>query len=529
LDECLSEVDVKNSNVPRSKTILMILDGFGVNPSKKYNAVYEADTPKLDEYFGKYPHTTLQASGRAVGLPDGQMGNSEVGHLTIGCGSILRQDLVRIDDAIEDGSFAKNHSLLNALNAAKRDNRPLHLLGLVSDGGVHSHISHLIALLKACMEHGVKPVLHAITDGRDTAPKAAKQFIQHVLAVMEMTGGEIATVTGRFYAMDRDNRWDRTKIAWDAMVNGIGTPATDALQAIDDAYAAGENDEFIKPRILPNASLIQSNDPVLFFNFRNDRPRQIAKALAAEDFKDFDRGSFEPVSLTTMTEYDKRLLVRVMFSPERPATNLAQTISLAGLKQLHCAETEKYAHVTFFFNGGRERTYAGEERIVIDSPKVETYDLQPEMSAKEVADTVINAVEQNQYCFIVVNFANGDMVGHTAIPDAVIKAVETLDREAGRVLDAAVANGYSVILTADHGNCDEYIDPLSGEPNTQHTVYPVPCLIVDKAQWRLSTEGGLSNLAPTVLQLMGLPKPDGMNSKSLLLEEIATGSKPAVY
>ena len=513
----------RHPNVPRRKTILVILDGFGVNPSKRFNAIHEANTPNFDRYFGQYQHTTLQASGRAVGLPDGQMGNSEVGHMTIGCGSILRQDLVRIEDAIEDRSFYKNHSLLNALANAKADKRPLHLLGLVSDGGVHSHMTHIIALLKACMEHDVKPVLHVITDGRDTAPKLAKQFIQQIQTVMEMTGGEIATVTGRFYAMDRDNRWERTKLAWDAMVRGIGTPASSALQAVDDAYAAGETDEFIKPRIMPNAELIQSNDTVLFFNFRNDRPRQTAKALADPDFADFDRGDFEPVSLTTMTEYDKRLLAPVIFSPERPATNLAQTISLAGLKQLHCAETEKYAHVTFFFNGGRERTYAGEERIVIPSPKVETYDTQPEMSAKEVADTIISAIKQDKYCFIVVNFANGDMVGHTAVPGAVIKAVEALDREVGRLLDSAVAHHYSVILTADHGNCDEYVDPLTGEPNTQHTVYPVPCLIMDKSNWRLSTEGGLSNLAPTVLQLMGLPKPDGMKSKSLLLEEFPKG------
>jgi 2,3-bisphosphoglycerate-independent phosphoglycerate mutase len=520
---------VRHSNVPRRRTILIILDGVGVNPSKKFNAVYEANTPRLDEYFGKYPHTTLQASGRAVGLPDGQMGNSEVGHMTIGCGMILKQDLVRIDDAIEDGSFYKNHSLLGVLAAAKQDNRPLHLVGLVSDGGVHSHINHISALLKACMEYGVKPVLHAITDGRDTSPKIARQFIKHIMDLMERTGGEIATISGRFYAMDRDNRWDRIKLAWDAMINGVGIPAADPLQAIDDAYAAGETDEFIKPRILPNAQLIGSGDPVLFFNFRNDRPRQLAKALAAEDFVEFDRGDFETVALTTMTEYDKRLLVRVMFPPERPATNLAQTLSLAGLKQLHCAETEKYAHVTFFFNGGRERTYAGEDRIVIESPKVETYDLQPEMSAKEVADTVINAMEQNKHCFIVVNFANGDMVGHTAVPAAVIKAVEALDREVGRVLDTAVAQEYSVILTADHGNCDEYIDPLSGEPNTQHTVYPVPCLVMDKSHWRLSTEGGLSNLAPTVLQLIGLAKPESMKGKTLLLEEITPGHSAKSY
>lgn len=505
--------------VPRRKTVLVILDGFGVNPSKRFNAIHEAHTPSLDRYFSQYPHTTLRASGRSVGLPDGQMGNSEVGHMTIGCGAILKQDLVRIDDAIEDSSFFNNHALLNVIQHAKAEGRPLHLLGLVSDGGVHSHINHLLALLRVCMEHSVKPVLHAITDGRDTPPKVAKQYIKQVLDVMELTGGEIATVTGRFYALDRDNRWERTKVAWDAIVHGIGTPAANPLAAIEDAYAAGESDEFIKPRIMPHAERIQAGDAVLFFNFRNDRPRQIAKALADETFEGFDRGSFEPIALTTMTEYDKNLLAPVVFPPERPAINLAQAISLAGMKQLHCAETEKYPHVTFFFNGGRERTYAGEDRIVIPSPKVETYDMQPEMSAREVADTVIKAIKEDKYCFIVVNFANGDMVGHTAVREAIIKAVETLDREVGRLLDTAVEHNYSVILTADHGNCDEYMDPLTGEPNPQHTVYPVPCLIIDKSNWQLSTEGGLSNLAPTVLQLMGIPKPEAMPAKSLLLKE----------
>ena len=520
---------MKESTIPRRKTMLIILDGFGVNPSKKYNAIYEANTPRFDEYFGRYPHTTLQASGRSVGLPDGQMGNSEVGHMTIGCGIILKQDLVRIDDAIEDRSLFENTALLNALQQAKAANRPLHLIGLLSDGGVHSHINHIIALLKAAQNAGVKPVLHAIMDGRDTAPKAGRAYVARILEVMQQTGGEIATISGRFYTMDRDKRWERTKIAWDMLVKGIGTAAVNPLAAIDDAYAVGETDEFIKPRIMPNADLIQSGDAVLFFNFRNDRPRQTAEALAIADFSHFDRGDFQPVKLTTMTEYDAKYPFPIMFPPERPTTNLAQTISQAGLKQFHCSETEKYAHVTFFFNSGREAPYEGEERKVIPSPKVETYDLKPEMSAPEVADTVVAALDSQQYDFIVVNFANGDMVGHTAVPGAVIKAVETLDHEVGRVLDAAVKNQYSVIMTADHGNCDEYIDPLSGEPNTQHTVYPVPCLVMDQVNWRLSTDGGLSNLAPTILQLMGLPKPEGMKGKTLLLEEIAAGTTPAAY
>ena len=496
------------------------MDGVGVNPSKKNNAFHEANTPRLDEYFSQYPHTTLQASGPAVGLPDGQMGNSEVGHLTIGCGIIIKQDLVRIDDAIEDGSFKKNTVLRNTIFLAKENKRPVHLVGLVSDGGVHSHIDHLCALIKLCKKMNVKPVVHAITDGRDTSPKSAKKYITQLVKAVEKYGGSVATVTGRFYAMDRDNRWNRTNLAWDAMVNGVGEPASDPIQAVEDAYADGQTDEFIRPRIMPNAEAIQSSDSLIFFNFRNDRPRQLAEALGMEEFDKFDRADYSPIVVTCLTEYDKKLLAPVAFPPERPSTNLAHAISLSGYRQLHCSETEKYAHVTFFLNGGRETPYAGEDRIMVKSPTVHTYDECPEMSAKEVADEIINAVNKQKHSFIVVNFANGDMVGHSAIPDAIIKAVETLDTEVGRVLDAAVEQDYSVIVTADHGNCDEYVDPFTGEPSTQHTVYPVPCLIVDKSFWRLRTTGGLSNLAPTVLHLMGLPKPKGISCKSLLLEEL---------
>lgn len=517
------------NTVPRRKTILIILDGFGVNPSKKYNAVYEANTPNLDKYFGSYPHTTLQASGRAVGLPDGQMGNSEVGHLTLGCGTILKQDLVRIDDAIDDGSLAQNKALLAALDYAKAENRPLHLIGLVSDGGVHSHINHLVALINICHQHGVVASVHAITDGRDTAPKAALGFIQRAEAELAKTGGVLSTITGRFYAMDRDKRWERVKVAWDGLVLGEGVQVQSGTEAIENAYATEETDEFIKPRIIKGAKLIQSADPVLFFNFRNDRPRETSEALASVEFKHFDRGNFKPVKLTTMTLYDNHLPATIMYQPERASTNLADVISQAGLKQFHCSETEKYAHVTFFFNSGKEEPYAGEERLVIPSPKVETYDLKPEMSAPEVADAVCAALDKGEHSFIVVNFANGDMVGHTAVGNAVIKAVEALDREVGRVLDCAVKNEYSVVLTADHGNCDEYIDPLTGEPNTQHTVYPVPCLVIDKQHWRLSTSGGLSNIAGTVLQLMGLEQPAAIQGRSLLLEPIQAGTAPAAY
>lgn len=504
--------------VPRSKTMLLILDGFGVNPSKKNNAVHEANTPNLDEYFGKYPHTTLQASGTSVGLPEGQMGNSEVGHLTIGCGTILRQDLVRINDAIDDGSFAQNATLRNAMLQAKENNRPVHLLGLVSDGGVHSHVNHLCALIRMCKDEGVIPAMHVITDGRDTSPKSAIRFIQQLGETLKSANGGISTMIGRFYAMDRDSRWDRTKLAWDLMVHGEGETMTSAIDAIETCYTEGKTDEFLPPYIMKDAAIVEPDDALIFFNFRNDRPRQLAEALGMDNFTGFDRKHYEPITVTCITEYDKKLLAPVAFTPERPATNLSHTICLAGFKQLHCAETEKYAHVTFFFNGGRETPYAGEDRIMIDSPKVNTYDEAPEMNAKKVADTIIEAVNKQEHSFIVVNFANGDMVGHSAIPDAIIKAVETLDTEAGRVLDAAVENDYSVILTADHGNCDEYIDPFTGEPSTQHTVYPVPCLIIDKDFWRLRTNAGLSSLAPTVLELMGLVKPEAMEGRSILLD-----------
>ena len=517
---------MKKREVPRRKTMLLILDGFGVNPSKKYNAVYEANTPRLDEYFGKNPHTTLQASGKSVGLPKGQMGNSEVGHFTLGCGMIVKQDLVRIDDSIKDGRFFEKPALLSSLEVVKAYKSQLHLVGLVSDGGVHSHINHLKALFKLCQNHNIEPILHVITDGRDTAPKSAKRYIQQVLETIKETGGSIATITGRFYAMDRDNRWDRTELAWQGMVNGIGTAVSDPLSAIDAAYANGETDEFIRPRILPNAKFIQEDDCVIFFNFRDDRPRQLAAALGAEEFENFDRGDFETTALTCLTEYDKSLLAPVVFRPERPSTNLSHVVALAGYKQFHCAETEKYAHVTFFFNGGREKPYAGEDRDMIPSPKVETYDEKPEMSAEGVADSVINALESDKYGFIVVNFANGDMVGHTAIPEAVIKGIEAMDTQVGRVLDAAVANDFSVLLTADHGNCDEYRNPLTGEPHTQHTTYPVPCMIIDKSHWHLAACGGLSSVAPTILHLMGIAKPKAMGCSSLLLEEMDI-EKPA--
>lgn len=505
-------------SAPRRNTILIILDGFGVNPSKINNAVAEADTPRLDEYFSLYPHTVIDACGNAVGLPEGQMGNSEVGHMTIGCGSIIRQDLVRIDDAIESGEFFTNSALCSAIEDAKAAGRPMHLLGLVSDGGVHSHTNHLLALIKLCKRSEIKPVVHVITDGRDTAPRSAHQFIEKILDPLEEAGGQIATVCGRYYAMDRDKRWDRVKVAWDVLVNGNGRKAQSAEEAIDLAYDDDEGDEFIQPSVIEGAELIKEDDYVIFFNFRNDRPRQLTEALTQDNFDHFDRGEFKSAAVTCLTEYDPQLLLPIGFAPERPMVTLSQIISQAGIKQFHCSETEKYAHVTFFFNGGREEAYAGEDRVMVPSPDVSTYDLKPEMSAEQVADEVINAMRSNEYGFIVVNFPNGDMVGHTAKREAVIAAVEALDREVGRVLDVANEENFSVILTADHGNCDEMVDPVTWEPHTQHTLYPVPCIIIDEISWHLLTGAGLSNIAPTVLQMMGLQQPSGMTGKSLLLE-----------
>ncbi len=506
----------------RRPTLLVILDGFGLNPDPTHNAIKIAQTPNFDRYFTSYPLTALEASGRGVGLPAGQMGNSEVGHMTIGSGSIVRQDLVRIDDAIEDGSFYENPALVSAVQAAAAAGRPLHLMGLLSDGGVHSHIDHVHALIRLCQRYGVVPQLHMITDGRDTAPQAALSYLPELENLLSECGGRIGTVSGRYYAMDRDQRWDRVQLAWDAIVHGRGLAADSAAEAIERSYAEGKGDEFILPTHLPDLQPVAPGDDLVFFNFRNDRARQFCAALALEQFEELDRGlDYRPVNVTTMTYYDARLGGPVAFAPMRPEVTLASVISGAGLRQLHCAETEKYAHVTFFFNGGREPPFVGEDRRLIDSPKVATYDLKPEMSAPEVADAVIEALEAGEHEFIVVNFANGDMVGHTAVREAIILAVEALDREVGRVLDTAVARDYAVVLTADHGNCDEMVDPDSGKPHTQHSNHPVPCLVIDGEVAQLAEGADLSAIAPTVLQLMGIPQPAAMTGRSLILDPLS--------
>ncbi len=507
----------------RNRAILIILDGFGVNPSKANNAILQARTPRLDEFFSTYSHAVLEASGEAVGLPTGQMGNSEVGHMTIGCGAIIKQDLIRVNDAIADGSFFEISPLLRAIDNARKKEGYIHLIGLLSDGGVHSHINHVIALLELCRDREVRPLLHAITDGRDTPPKSAGKYIDFIQRALSDANGSIITMMGRYYAMDRDRRWERTLKAWQTLARSKGENAMDAQDSIVKAYARGDTDEFILPTVLKGAQPMTGESEVIFLNFRNDRPRQLSEAIAKQDFIAFDRGpNYTPVKLTMMTKYSKEYLGPVIFPPRKPETNLAEIVSQHHLNQFHCAETEKYPHVTYFLNGGHEDAYEGEDRKIVPSPKVATYDLQPEMSAEEVADEVIKAINNDEYKLIVTNFANGDMVGHTAKKDAVIAAMEALDTHVGRVLDAAVAKNLSVVLTSDHGNCDEMVDPHTHEPHTRHTTYPVPCLVIDRVKWDLANGQGLSAIAPTILQLMGIRQPKAMTGESLLIPRNGT-------
>ena len=516
------------AGVPRHPVVLIILDGFGVNPSKINNAVAQARTPRLDEYFFRYPFTVLSASGTSVGLPEGQMGNSEVGHMTLGSGCVIRQDLVLIDDAIADGSFYSNVAFNSALDRAAAASRPVHLMGLVSEGGVHSHLSHLMALIDLCGRRGIKPLVHMITDGRDTAPKSAMQGLDDLERALYAAGGDVATVCGRYFAMDRDRRWDRTERAWRAMVLGRGRNAANARAAIETAYASGKTDEFINPSVIGGYKGLGDGDVLISFNFRKDRPRQIVAALADPEFDGFDRGTPRIADVTCMMEYEKRLPLPFAFIPEAPAVTLNRILSDSGIKQFHCSETEKYAHVTYFFNGGNQDLLPGEEHRLIPSPQVSTYDLKPEMSAPAVADAVIEAVRDGGNGFIVVNFANGDMVGHSGDMRAAVRAVEALDHHAGRVMDAAVASGYSVLLTADHGNCDLMVDPETDEPHTQHTTNPVPLLVVDEDRWVLAPAGGLADLAPTVLSLMGLQAPPAMTGRSMLLKQLPPQPVPAI-
>lgn len=496
--------------------LLAIFDGFGLNPSRAHNAWALARTPHLDHYFASYPHTVLQASGRAVGLPDGQFGNSEVGHLTLGSGRVLEQDLIRVANAIYGGNFEQLPAWQTIINGAKR----LHLVGLVSDGGVHSHIEHLHGILSLLRNTNVEPVIHMITDGRDTAPKAALSYLADLEESLTSLGrGFIATVSGRYSAMDRAKHWDRTQRAWQAMVLGQGFTAESPREAIESAYARGEGDEFIQPTVMVGHGGIAPDEPVLFFNFRSDRARQLSAACGLENFDGFDRGGIRLKNLACMTEYDATYPFPILFQPQMPTQVLAEVISEAGLAQLHCSETEKFAHVTYFFNGGREPPHPLEERIIVPSPSVATYDIQPEMSAGQIANELIGAIESGKYSFIVTNFANADMVGHTARREAIIRAVEAMDLQSHRVFKSALEHNWRIMLTADHGNCDEMIDPNTGEAHTQHTPYPVPFLIMGEGPVRLSTGRGLADIAPTVLELLGIPQPQVMTGRSVVLKK----------
>jgi len=494
--------------------LLIILDGLGLNPSRACNGWALARTPHLDHYFASWPHTALQASGEAVGLPDGQFGNSEVGHLTLGAGRVLEQNLLRIKDAIANGSLS-NHP---AWHDMIQRSRQLHLVGMISDGGVHSHIDHLCGLLPLIVQAGVDPVIHMVTDGRDTAPRTALHYLTFIEKRLRTLGkGHIATVCGRYFAMDRAGHWERTRKAWSAMVAGEGQHVDNARAAIEAAYQRGESDEFIEPTVIGDYSGMAGEDPALFFNYRSDRARQLAASFGLDEFSEFDRGNQVAHPVVCMTEYDARFPFPVLFAPDNLRQVLAEVISQAGLKQFHCAETEKYPHVTYFFNGGIETAFAGEDRVIIPSPQVATYDLKPEMSAAAIADRVIAAINSDEYSFIVVNFANPDMVGHTAIQHAIIQAVETVDLHSGRLISAALRRNWRVLLTADHGNCDEMVDPQTGEPHTRHTAYPVPCLLAGETDISLGTGRSLADVAPTILDLLNLQQPEEMTGRSLLL------------
>ncbi|HEY4874364.1 MAG TPA: 2,3-bisphosphoglycerate-independent phosphoglycerate mutase [Puia sp.] len=502
------------------KVILVIMDGWGIGKIQSADAIQHAKTPFVNSLYKNYPNTTLVTCGEAVGLPDGQMGNSEVGHLNLGAGRIVYQELQRINVAVRDGSFAKNEVLLRAIRFAKTNNKPLHLLGLVSNGGVHSHINHLKAITDICHREGLDKVfIHAFTDGRDTDPKSGLGFIKELEEHLTKSTGKIATVSGRYYAMDRDKRWERVKFAYDVMVNGTGEKATDAVEAIEKSYSENITDEFIKPTVITENNepvvTIKNDDVVICFNFRTDRCREITQVLTQMDIPE---QGMKKLSLhyTTMTQYDHSFKnVNVIFENDDLKNTLGEIISKNGLKQIRIAETEKYPHVTFFFSGGRETPFDGEKRIMIPSPKVATYDLKPEMSAYEVTDAIVAEIKNRTADFICLNFANADMVGHSGIWEAVIKAVETVDKCVERVVTAALESDYAVFLTADHGNADFMVNN-DGTPNTAHSLNLVPFFIIDNEWKGKIKQGKLGDLAPTILSMMHLEIPKEMTGEVLI-------------
>jgi len=500
------------------KVILIIMDGWGLGKIKSSDAIQHAKTPFVSSLYSKYPNTTLVTCGEDVGLPEGQMGNSEVGHLNLGAGRIVYQELQRINVAIKTGEFAANPTLLAAIDFAKQNNKPLHLMGLVSDGGVHSHTNHLKALTSLCAAKGLQNVLiHAFTDGRDTDPKSGLGFLTGLQEHLNKSTGKIATVTGRYYAMDRDKRWERVKLAYDGLVNGVGEKTTDVLAAVKKSYAENVTDEFIKPII--NSGIPQSNikdgDVVICFNFRTDRCREITQALTQTDLPDFGMKKLN-LHYTTMTQYEHTYKnVYVVFENDDLKNTLGEILEQNNKTQIRIAETEKYPHVSFFFSGGREKEFKGEKRIMIQSPKVATYDLQPEMSAYAVTDAIVKEIETNPTDFICLNFANADMVGHTGVWEAVIKAVETVDTCVEKVVTAALKQDYAVFILADHGNADYEINE-DGTPNTAHTLNLVPFFIVDN-NWKGTVKNGkLGDVAPTILTMMHLPIPKEMSGNVLV-------------
>ena len=498
---------------------LIILDGFGNNPSDYGNAIHAAKTPNLDKLFETCPHTLIGASGMDVGLPDGQMGNSEVGHTNIGAGRVVYQELTRITKSISDGDFFQNEALCGAVENCKKNGSALHLMGLLSDGGVHSHNKHLYGLLELAKRAGLEKVyVHCFMDGRDVPPSSGKEYVEELMAKMKEIGvGKIASVMGRYYAMDRDNRWDRVEKAYAAMVYGEGETAECPVCAMEKSYAADVTDEFVVPVVCDKDGCIRENDSVIFFNFRPDRAREITRTLVDPDFAGFERrNGFFPLYFVCMTQYDAAMPnVHVAFKPQSLANTFGQYISDHGLTQLRIAETEKYAHVTFFFNGGVEAPCKNEDRALIASPKVATYDLKPEMSAYEVTDELLTRLDSGKYDVVILNFANCDMVGHTGVFEAAVSAVEAVDTCLGKVVDKILSMGGRALITADHGNADQMYEP-DGSPFTAHTTNPVPLLLVGDGTHTLKEGGRLADLAPTMLEMLGLPQPAEMDGKSLL-------------
>ncbi|MGD9580202.1 MAG: 2,3-bisphosphoglycerate-independent phosphoglycerate mutase [Vampirovibrionia bacterium] len=506
----------------RQKVLLTILDGFGVSETTEANAIKLANTPNYDEILKSYPNTTIRADGLSVGLPEGQMGNSEVGHLNIGAGRIVNQELTRINKAIQEGTFFTNQILLNAVENVKKNNSALHVMGLVSPGGVHSSMDHLYGILELAKKNNIEKVyVHAFLDGRDTPPASASGYLKQVDdKLKEMNLPQIATVVGRYYAMDRDNRWERVEIAYNALVIGDGVESDSSYKAVEESYAQGVNDEFVKPIIVLKDARIKDNDSVIFFNFRPDRAREITRAIALSDFNGFERKKvLNNLYYVCMTQYDETFNLPIVYPPHHLSNIMGDILDRNNIKHFTTAETEKYAHVTFFFNGGVETPYKTETRVLVPSPKVATYDLQPEMSAPLVCDKVVEALQNPEYGFVLVNFANPDMVGHTGVLEAAIKAIETIDECLGRILKVVKEQNFTMILTADHGNAECMVDPITGEPHTAHTTNPVPFVLINADKdYGVAKTGKLADLIPTVLDIMNIDKPDDMDGASLIVK-----------